>query len=140
MEQPATRWPHRGPLAAGRAGAEHLDAPPVALAGEYDRVVRIADLELDPEWHAVSRHGQPITLTRIQFQLLALLAEHVNTVVGYDELVAEAWGHTGEVSPSSLVKSHISRLRRKLGLSPLGPLAIKARPGEGYMLRLRPVA
>ena len=140
MEQTATRWPSRGPLAAGRPGAEHIDPPPFALAGEYDRIVRIADLELDPEWHAVSRHGQPITLTRIQFQLLTLLAEHVNDVVGYEELVSEAWGHTGEESPSSLVKSHISRLRRKLGLGPLGPLAIKACPGQGYMLRLRPVA
>ncbi len=140
MEQPASRWPHRGPLDTGRPGAEQIDPPPFALAGEFDRVVRIADLELDPEWHAVSRHGQPITLTRIQFQLLTLLAEHVNDVVGYDELVAEAWGHTGEESPSNLVKSHISRLRRKLGMEPLGPLAIKACPGQGYMLRLRPVA
>lgn len=115
-----------------------MDPPPFILAGEFNRVVRIADLELDPEWHAVSRHGRPITLTRIQFQLLAVLAEHVNDVVGYDELVAEAWGHTGEESPSSLVKSHMSRLRRKLGLGPLGPFAIKAYPGQGYMLRLRP--
>ncbi|MBV9597603.1 MAG: winged helix-turn-helix transcriptional regulator [Chloroflexi bacterium] len=99
--------------------------------------MRIADLELDPDWHAVSRGGRQITLTRIQFQLLALLAKHVNQVVGYDELVAEAWGHADEQSPSSLVKSHISRLRRKLGLARLGPLVIKASPGQGYMLRLR---
>jgi DNA-binding response OmpR family regulator len=121
-------------------GSEHIDPPPLALVGQFDRVVRIADLELDPEWHAVSRRGKPITLTRIQFQLLTLLVEHVNDVVGYDRLVLETWGHTGEESPSSLVKSHISRLRRKLGLGPLGPLAIKACPGQGYMLRLRPVA
>jgi DNA-binding response OmpR family regulator len=140
MEQGAARWPRRGPLAAGRRGAEHIEPPPFALAGEYERIVRIADLELDPEWHAVSRRGQPIALTRIQFQLLTLLAEHVNDVVGYDELVAEAWGDIAEASPSSLVKSHISRLRRKLGLGPLGPLAIKACPRQGYMLRLRPVA
>jgi len=105
--------------------------------GEHDRVVRIADLELDPEWHAVSRRGRQITLTRIQFQLLALLVAHVNDVVGYDKLVAEAWGHANEESPSNRVKSHISRLRRKLGLGPLGPLIIKASPGRGYMLRLR---
>ena len=66
-----------------------------------------------------------------------MLAEHVNDVVDYDELVAEAWGHSGEDSPSSLVKSHISRLRRKLGLGPLDTLAIKSSPGRGYMLRLR---
>jgi len=136
-EQAPGRWPSLGPLAAGRHGTEHDDPPPDVLAGEYDRVLRIADLELDPEWHAVTRAGRPINLTRIQFQLLAVLAEHVNAVVGYDELVALAWGHTGESTPSSLVKSHISRMRRKLGLRPLGPLAIKSRPGEGYMLRLR---
>jgi DNA-binding response OmpR family regulator len=135
MEQSSNRWPRRGPLAAGRNGAEQIDPPPFALVGEHDRVVRIADLEFDPEWHAVSRRGRPITLTRIQFQLLALLVAHVNDVVGYDRLVAEAWGHSNEESPSNLVKSHISRLRRKLELGPLGPLIIKACPGRGYMLR-----
>jgi DNA-binding response OmpR family regulator len=138
IQQPSTRWPGRGPLVAGAHGVEEIDLPPLVLAGEYDRVLRIADLEVDPEWHAVSRHGQPIALTRIQFQLLALLAERVNSVVGYDELVAEAWGDINEESPSNLVKSHISRLRRKLGLAPLGPLVIKSFPRKGYMLRLRP--
>ena len=90
--------------------------------------MRVADLELDPEWHAVSRGGQQITLTRIQFQLLAVLAEHVNDVVDYDVLVAEAWDTSDEDSPASLVKSHISRLRRKLGLGPLDSLNIKSQP------------
>jgi two-component system, OmpR family, response regulator PrrA len=136
-EHAPARWPRRGPLAAGRPGTEHDDPPPEVFAGEFDRVLRIADLELDPDWHGVTRAGRQIILTHIQFQLLALLAEHVNVVVGYDELIALAWGYTGESTPSSLVKSHISRLRRKLGLGPLEALAIKARPGEGYMLRLR---
>jgi len=122
---------------AERPEFDEIDPPPFLLDGQYDRVVRIADLELDPEWHAVSRGGQQITLTRIQFQLLAVLAEHLNDVVDYDVLVAEAWGHTGEDSPASLVKSHISRLRRKLGLGPLDSLIIKSSPGRGYMLRLR---
>jgi DNA-binding response OmpR family regulator len=135
--QASARWPRRGPLSVGRSEFDEIDPPPFFLDGEYDRVVRIADLELDPEWHAVSRGGQPITLTRIQFQLLAVLAEHVNDVVDYDVLVAEAWGHPDEDSPASLVKSHISRLRRKLGLGPLDTLAIKSCPGRGYMLRLR---
>ena len=136
-EQSPARWPRRGPLAAGRPGLEQNDPPPFLFADAYDSVVRIADLELDPEWHAVSRGGQQITLTRIQFQLLAVLAEHVNDVVDYDVLVAEAWGHIDEDSPASLVKSHISRLRRKLGLGPLDSLNIKSSPGRGYMLRLR---
>ena len=137
LPQASTRWPRRGPLSAAHADFEEIDPPPFLLDGEYERVVRIADLELDPEWHAVSRGGQQITLTRIQFQLLAVLAEHLNDVVDYDVLVAEAWGHSGEDSPASLVKSHISRLRRKLGLGPLDTLAIKSSPGRGYMLRLR---
>lgn len=96
LPQASTRWPRRGPLSAAHADFEEIDPPPFLLDGEYERVVRIADLELDPEWHAVSRGGQQITLTRIQFQLLAVLAEHLNDVVDYDVLVAEAWGHSGE--------------------------------------------
>ncbi|MBV9580382.1 MAG: response regulator transcription factor [Chloroflexi bacterium] len=137
MEQPSTPWSGRGALAARRPEIHTIDPLP-PIASEAEHVVRIADLELDPEWHAVSRHGRQIALTRIQFQLLALLAEHVNHVVCYDRLVAETWGFTDEASPSNLVKSHISRLRRKLGLVPFGPLTIKASPGRGYMLRLRP--
>lgn len=135
MQQPATGWRRRGSPPLECPGADDIEPPPFAGASPVGRVVRIADLELDPEGHSVSRQGQQVTLTRLQFRLLALLAEHVNDVVDYDQLIAEVWGHTGEESPSSLVKSHISRIRRKLGLGPPGPLAIKACPGRGYMLQ-----
>jgi two-component system OmpR family response regulator len=61
--------------------------------------------------------GEPVDLTRIEFDLLAFLAEHPQRAFTRSQLLAHVWGyaHTGERT----VDVHIRRVRAKLGDRPI---------------------
>jgi len=61
--------------------------------------------------------GEPVDLTRIEFDLLAFLAQHPQRAFSRSQLLAQVWGyaHTGERT----VDVHIRRVRAKLGNRPL---------------------
>jgi len=97
--------------------------------------VNVGDLVLDREAHGVTVNGESILLTRLQFRLLEMLAANAGRVVPYTRLVEYAWGYCDENS-SALLKSHIAKLRRKLGLAtgPAAALGIRSVAGVGYTL------
>jgi DNA-binding response OmpR family regulator len=98
------------------------------------RELRAGELVLDPDGHRVIRSGQPIVLTRTEFDVLYCLALNAGHVVSYSSLLEHAWGYYGEGTPQ-LVKTHVSHLRRKLGLPRSGPGSIMAMLGVGYCLK-----
>jgi DNA-binding response OmpR family regulator len=95
--------------------------------------LRVGDLALDVQSHEVTKAGQPVELTPLEFRLLYMLATNEGRVVPYSRLVEYAWGYFNEHS-SSLLKSHICHVRKKLGLAAKGPGSIKAILGVGYLL------
>jgi DNA-binding response OmpR family regulator len=77
--------------------------------------------------------GRPVSLTPIEFRLLAALVRHPNQVLSPDQLLAQAWQDPAGVGPDR-VKFAVMRLRRKLG--PDGADGrIEAVRGFGYRYR-----
>jgi DNA-binding response OmpR family regulator len=97
------------------------------------RALRVGDVVLDKETHGVTKDDVPVALTRLEFRLLYLLAVNVGQVVPYSRLVEFAWGHTGEGS-TTVLRTHLSHVRSKLGLGATGPGAIQSIAGIGYTL------
>ena len=95
--------------------------------------VRVGDLVLDRQSHGVTKGGAPVRLTRLQFRILYLLAANVGRVMPFSRLYEYGSGYYDEDS-SMLLKTHMSHLRRKLGLGTRGPHAIQAVIGVGYRL------
>jgi DNA-binding response OmpR family regulator len=103
-------------------------------ANPYDqpaREVRCGDLVLELDSHQVIKAGRPVQLTPLEFRLLFLLAMNEGRVIPYARLVEYAWGYEG--GDASLLKTHISHIREKLGLQP-GQPGIRAVMGVGYTL------
>jgi len=99
---------------------------------EPARELRLGSLILDAESHEVTLGGQPIHLTPIEFRLLFILAANPGRVISTARLVEYGWGYDG--GDVSLLKTHVSHLRKKLGL-PLDDLGeIRAIPRVGYRL------
>ena len=98
------------------------------------REIQAGDLLLDLDAHHVARAGQSVALTKIEFRLLHLLATHEGSVVPYSRLIEQAWGYYDEHN-AALLKSHVTHIRRKLGLPADGPGSIQAIIGVGYVLR-----
>jgi DNA-binding response OmpR family regulator len=75
--------------------------------------------------------GQELALTRIEFDLLALLMEDPGRVVPREEIVSRVWGDW--FSDDHVVEVHLSRLRRKVSDAG-GPRVGTAVRGVGYRL------
>ena len=92
----------------------------------------VGDLMLDLQSHEATKGGEPVQLTPLEFRILYMLAMNEGRVIPYARLVEYAWGYDG--GDSSLLKTHISHIRSKLGMVGDGPGGIKAVPGVGYSL------
>ncbi|MBI3969647.1 MAG: response regulator transcription factor [Chloroflexi bacterium] len=97
------------------------------------REVRVQDIVLDLQAHEVTRAGNAVQLTPLEFKILYMLAMNEGRVVPYSRLVEYAWGYYDE-NRSSLLKAHVTHIRKKLGLPADGSGSIRAVVGVGYSL------
>jgi DNA-binding response OmpR family regulator len=95
------------------------------------REVRVGDLVLDQQSYEVTKGATRVQLTPLEFRILYLLAMNPGRVIPYSRLVEYAWGYDG--GDASLIKTHISHIRTKLGLN-TAQGEIKAVAGVGYSL------
>ncbi len=91
----------------------------------------VRDLVIDEANRVVSRHGERIDLTRIEFDLLCVLAREPGRVFSKGQLLTVVWGFA-DFSPN-LVEVHVSALRRKLEST--GPRLIHTERNHGYVIR-----
>ncbi|MEO3386659.1 response regulator transcription factor [Mesorhizobium sp. CAU 1741] len=89
------------------------------------------DLRIDLARHEVALAGEPVKLTRKEFDLLALLARNAGRIVTHRQLLADVWGPAHEHDLQYL-RVFIGRLRAKLGDDPASPRFILNEPGVGY--------
>jgi DNA-binding response OmpR family regulator len=71
-------------------------------------------LNADFDAVSVAVNGEPIRLTRREFELLRYLVQNKNRVVSRDRLLERVWGYDRLVETRS-VDVHVGRLRGKLG-------------------------
>jgi two-component system alkaline phosphatase synthesis response regulator PhoP len=94
-------------------------------------VVRAADLEIDLGGHRVLRSGDPIQLSRTEFNLLALLAQHPGQTFSRAQLVDRLHQVAFEGVDRS-IDAHVKNLRRKLEPNPGEPRYVLTVFGVGY--------
>jgi two-component system OmpR family response regulator len=87
-------------------------------------------LYIEPASRTVLRDGEPVRLTRREFDLLLFLSENPRRVFSREQLLTRVWGYEW-VGGSRTVDVHIRRLRVKLGQS--GPVVCTVH-GVGYRL------
>ena len=71
-------------------------------------------IKADFEAVAVSVDGDPVKLTRREFELLKFLVENRNRVLSRERLLERVWGYNQFIETRS-VDVHVGRLRAKLG-------------------------
>lgn len=88
------------------------------------------DLIIDPVRHQATLKGEPLKLTRKEFELLFTLASHAGQVLSRDQLYSLVWSENNGYNVDELIKTHIKTLRRKL--TPAGAEYIRNIWGIGY--------
>ena len=95
--------------------------------------VRIGGLVIDPARHEATLDGQPLELSRREFDLLGYLAQHAGRVVPKRELLTEVW-QAAYGGADKTVDVHLSWLRRKLGETAAEPRYLHTVRGVGVKL------
>jgi two-component system alkaline phosphatase synthesis response regulator PhoP len=106
-----------------------------ALTAAAPAVDRFGDIEIDISTRSVHRHGSPVALTPMEFDLLVALLRRKGAVASRIQLLAEVWGHSSAVLTRT-VDTHIGELRRKLEQDPSNPRHILTVRKAGYRLAL----
>ncbi len=89
------------------------------------------DLAIDIDAREVTREAERISLTRVEFDLLATLTERPGTVLGRGQLGERIYGEAFEADDRTM-DSHVKNVRRKLGRPPDGGGYIETVRGVGY--------
>jgi two-component system, OmpR family, response regulator CpxR len=94
--------------------------------------LRIGEIEMDPGARVVSRCGEPIDLTSVEFCLLEMLMRKAGQLVSREDLMQSVLNRA--LSPyDRSIDVHISKLRKKLGSDISGMERIKTVRGVGYL-------
>ena len=94
--------------------------------------VTFGDLVIDADRFEVTRVGEPIPLTRVEFRLLTTLIAADGRVLTRDQLLDAVYGQDGSEVLDRTVDVHIGRLRDKLGDDAERPRYVATVRGIGY--------
>ena len=93
--------------------------------------LQIGAIELDASARTATLDGEPLELTRKEFDLLALLMGQAGTVVSRERLIDEVWDVNWFGSTKTL-DVHVSGLRKKLGDDSSDPRYLHTVRGVGF--------
>lgn len=109
------------------------------LAPSEDRkivdFITLENVTVDLKKHLVIVDDKEIPLTRIEWLLLSDLARNAGKLMFYEELLTRIWGpeYRDDVQ---ILRTWISRLRKKIEIDPDNPVIIRNVPKTGYMIDL----
>ena len=93
--------------------------------------IRIADIVIDSSRHEVTAHGEAVTLTPKEFELLRFLAANPGRAFTRQTLLDRVWGADAFVGDKT-VDVHVRWLREKIEPNPASPRRILTVRGVGY--------
>jgi DNA-binding response OmpR family regulator len=82
---------------------------------EHQSCYRDAHLTLDFARQTATLDSTPLTLTRKEYDLLALLVSYAGVIIPRAEVLMRVWGYSSEIRTRTL-DVHIRHLRKKLGV------------------------
>jgi two-component system OmpR family response regulator len=97
-------------------------------AGLAVPVIEAGALSLDLRQMRLTRNGAPVTLSPLEYRLIAYLMHHKGRVVPAPELLEHMYGGD-DARDANALEAVVTRLRRKLG-----PEVIETRRGFGYLI------
>lgn len=122
-----------GATGAGAAATSPASDSAKTSAVPSPAVLTVGSVALDPDRREVTVGGSPIALTAREFDVLALLMTHAETVLTRERIAHEALGYD-YVGDTNNVDVHIAHLRAKIEDAG-GARIIQTVRGVGYVCR-----
>lgn len=96
--------------------------------------LRVGEIMIDPAAKEVSRDGQSVDLTDLEYKILLLLAQNRGQVFTAKGIYESVWDDIYFYQSNNTVMVHIRNLRKKLEDDPQKPKHIKTVWGKGYVI------
>lgn len=100
-------------------------------AADTPAMVSFGNVEIDLSQHSISREGQAVHLTPIEYRLLVVLLSNPSKILSQNRLMKEVWG-PNHTESSHYLRIYISHLRQKLENDPAQPEHLLTEIGVGY--------
>ena len=96
---------------------------------------QLGNIYLDTHLHCVTRGGDVVHLTQLEYGMLAYLFQHADTICKRDDVMQAVWGQRFQYDTGT-IDVHLHSLRRKLGFTRNAP--IESIRGVGIILHTAP--
>jgi two-component system, OmpR family, alkaline phosphatase synthesis response regulator PhoP len=107
-----------------------LRRPPAAVAPAGSQY-QFGDVKVDQKSTEVTRAGEHVQLSALEFQLLCYFVEHRGETLSRQRLLNDVWGYRA-AQTTRTVDVHVAWLRQKLEQDPKKPQWIATVHGIGY--------
>jgi two-component system KDP operon response regulator KdpE len=114
-------------IARIRSAVRRVRAP----ARPEDAPIEIGEIRLEPVKRRVTRRGEPVKLTRKEFDILYCLMSRAGRVVTYAKLLTAVWGAECREEVEYL-RTFVRQLRKKIEDDPSNPLYLLTDVYVGY--------
>ena len=94
----------------------------------------MGDLLIDTDKGTVTRNGQDLYLSALEYKLLLVFLNNRGQILSRDKLLEEIWDSAGDFVEDNTLTVYIKRLREKIEADPQNPAHIKTVRGLGYRL------
>lgn len=102
---------------------------------EDQKSITVRSLTIDTEKYDVTLDGEPIALSRQEYDLLLFLAKNLGKPFTREQLMETVWGYEGYLGDIRAVDVTVSRLRAKIEKDPSEPEYLLTKRGIGYYLK-----
>lgn len=103
-------------------------------AGNRQSVIALGDLSIDTDKGTVTRNGQDLYLSALEYKLFLVFLNNRGQILSRDKLLEEIWDSAGDYVEDNTLTVYIKRLREKVEPDPQNPTHIKTVRGLGYKL------
>ena len=103
-------------------------------SGKRQSVIALGDLLVDTDKGTVTRNGQALYLSALEYKLLLVFLNNRGQILSRDRLLEEIWDSAGDYVSDNTLTVYIKRLREKIEAQPQEPALIKTVRGLGYRL------
>lgn len=98
------------------------------------KIVSVGDLVIDTERCTVSKNGEELTLSALEYRLLTVFINNRGILLSRNRLLEDIWDIAGDFVNDNTLTVYIKRLRKKIEDDPQEPQIIKTVRGLGYRM------
>lgn len=91
-------------------------------------------LTVDYGAERVLKRGEDVHLTKVEYQIVALISSACGKVLTYDKIIEKVWGPYANADNNRILRVNMANIRRKIEENPAAPEYIFTEVGVGYRM------